>query len=80
MKTNTEEEKHFAEALTSFFNYVEVYGGKMKNNAVHVEGNMMLSNEKENALIQLLDLGMKAKKMNDAPVLESSSSDSLLVQ
>ena len=75
-----QEETEFINQARNFFTYMEMYGGKIKNNAVHVEGGLFLTNEKENALIQLLDLGMKAKKLNDNKQIETNQVDSLLVQ
>ncbi len=80
LTTRSDEEKAFIDEAKTFFNYMELYGGKMKNNAVHVEGAMVLSNESENALIQLLNLGMKAKKMKDATAAKVPPMDSALIQ
>jgi hypothetical protein len=83
VKTDEKEEADFMIDAKKFFTYVEFYGGKMKNNAVHLDGAVFLSNENENALIQILNLGMKAKKMNEekekieAP---NTTSDSSLIQ
>ncbi len=79
-KTHQNNDEEFMTEAKKFFNYIEFHGGTMKNDAVHVEGAMMLSNESENALIQLLDLGMKAKKMNDANEAEFEKADSTLIQ
>lgn len=79
-KPTNPEETELMNDLKKFFTYIEFYGGSMKNNAVHVEGALFLANENENALIQLLDLGMKAKKLNDSKNAEVPAVDSMEVQ
>ncbi len=79
-KPESKEEEEFMIEAKKLFTYIEFYGGKMKNNAVHVEGAMFLSNENENALIQLLDIGMKAQKMNEKKDATNPMSDSSSIQ
>lgn len=75
----SKEEEEFINNLKSFFTYVEMYGGKIKNNAIHNEGAVFLANENENSFIQLLNLGMKAKKLKEikdasnTPTIDSMS-------
>ena len=38
----------------------------MKGNANHLEGNLYFSNKEENAMIQLINLGIKMKKEQDS--------------
>lgn len=79
-KPSGPEEMELMNDVKKFFTYIELYGGSMKNNAVHVEGAVYLANENENALIQLLDLGMKAKKLSDSKKAEVPAVDSMDVQ
>ena len=39
---------------------------KVKENANHLEGNLYFSNKEENAMIQLINLGIKMKKEQDS--------------
>ncbi len=63
--TMSDEDKDVLKEFQKLFTYVIVYGGKMKGNANHFEGNLFFENKDENAMIQLLNLAMKAKKIID---------------
>jgi len=78
VKTDSKEDEAFINEVKKFFTYIELHGGTMKNNAVHLEGALVLSNKEENALLQFLDLGMKAKRMNDRKTPVVPSEDTLL--
>jgi hypothetical protein len=62
----TAEDKVLLTETKNMFTYIEMYGGKLKNNANHFEGNVFFSNKEENSLIQLLNQAMKLKKNEDA--------------
>jgi hypothetical protein len=68
-------EQQLMNDIKSMFTYAQIYGGKMKGNANHLEGNLYFSNKDENAMIQLINLGIKIKKAEDArktaPVVDS---------
>lgn len=66
MASKDESEQQLMNELKKMFTYAEVYGGKMKGNANHLEGNLYFSNKDENAMIQLINLGIKIKKAEDA--------------
>ena len=61
-----EANKQLMSELKTMFTYAQLYGGKMKGNANHLEGNLYFANKDENAMIQLIKLGIKAKKVQDA--------------
>lgn len=65
LESKEPEEMKLMEELRNMFTYAQVYGGKMKNNANHMEGNLYFTNKEENSMIQLLNLAMKAKKVSD---------------
>ncbi|HMN32334.1 MAG TPA: DUF4836 family protein [Chitinophagaceae bacterium] len=64
-KSMSDEDKDLLKEFQKLFTYAIVYGGKMKGNANHFEGNLFFENKNENAMIQLLNLAMKAKKIVD---------------
>jgi uncharacterized protein YacL (UPF0231 family) len=66
MEATSEIEKQLLADLQSMFTYAQIYGGKMKGNANHLEGNLYFSNKEENAMIQLINLGIKMKKEQDS--------------
>lgn len=66
MEATSEMEKQLLADLQSMFTYAQIYGGKMKGNANHLEGNLYFSNKEENAMIQLINLGIKMKKEQDS--------------
>lgn len=69
--------------LKSMFTYAEIYGGKLKNNANHLEGALYFQNKDENAMIQLINLGMKIKKLEDkknATAAEASKMEAEVVE
>lgn len=74
----TAEDKVLLTETKNMFTYIEMYGGKMKNNANHFEGNVFFSNKEENSLIQLLNLAMKLKKNEDAKQAKVPQSDTTI--
>ena len=80
MDGDTPEEKEFIQQLKTMFTYAEMHGGQMKKSATHMEGKIDMSNKNENALIQLLNLGMLAKKATDSKSTTEIPADSNLVQ
>lgn len=68
--------------LKSMFTYAEIYGGKMKNNANHMEGALYFQNKDENAMIQIINLGMKIKKLEDKKnaTAEASKEEAAVVE
>lgn len=80
MSGDTPEEKEFIQQMKAMFTYAEMHGGQMKKSATHMEGKLDLSNKNENALIQLLNLGMLAKKATDSKSAPQVPADSNLVQ
>jgi len=75
----TAEDKVLLTETKNMFTYIEMYGGKMKNNANHFEGNVFFSNKDENSLIQLLNLAMKLKKNEDAKQAKVPQTDTTIV-
>lgn len=74
----TAEDKELLTETKNMFTYIEMYGGKMKNNANHFEGNVFFSNKEENSLIQLLNLAMKLKKNEDAKQAKVPQADTTI--
>jgi hypothetical protein len=66
MDASTEEEKKLLNDVKGMFTFAQIFGGKMKGNANHLEGNLFFSNKDENSMIQLINLGIKIKKTEDA--------------
>lgn len=66
MNPASEQERQLVEEVKNMFTYAQLYGGKMKGNANHLEGYLNFSNKDENAMIQLINLAMKVKKAEDA--------------
>jgi hypothetical protein len=62
----TEDEKKLLAEVKQMFTFAQIYGGKMKGNANHLEGNLFFSDKNENSMIQLINLGIKIKKSEDA--------------
>lgn len=69
----TPEEKQLFADVQNLLTYAEMYGGKMKNNASHMQGNLFFVNKDENALIQLLNVAVKAKKIKDKKDAEAAT-------
>ena len=65
MDSKEEAEKQLMAELKNMFTYAQIFGGKMKGNANHLEGNLFFSNKDENSMIQLINLAIKAKKAED---------------
>ena len=74
----TAEDKALLTETKNMFTYIEMYGGKMKNNANHFEGNVFFNNKEENSLIQLLNLAMKLKKNEDAKQAKVPQADTTI--
>lgn len=72
----TPEEKQLFADVQNLLTYAEMYGGKMKNNASHMQGNLFFVNKDENALIQLLNVAVKAKKIKDKKDAEAATANS----
>jgi len=72
---STEDRELFNETV-NMFTYMEMHGGRLKNKANHMEGNVFFTNRKENSLIQLLNLAMKVKKSVDAKENQVPPADS----
>jgi hypothetical protein len=62
----TEDEKKLLAEVKQMFTFAQIFGGKMKGNANHLEGNLFFTDKNENAMIQLINLGIKIKKAEDA--------------
>ncbi|MBL7765847.1 MAG: DUF4836 family protein [Chitinophagaceae bacterium] len=63
--STTPEEKQLMTEVKNLMTYAEMHGGKLKNQANHLEGNLYFTNQEENSLIQIIDLGMKMKKISE---------------
>ncbi|MBK8143927.1 MAG: DUF4836 family protein [Bacteroidetes bacterium] len=66
IEPTTEDEKKLLAEVKQMFTFAQIYGGKMKGNANHLEGNLFFSDKNENSMIQLINLGIKIKKAEDA--------------
>ena len=66
IEPSNEDEKKLLAEVKSMFTFAQIYGGKMKGNANHLEGNLFFTDKNENAMIQLINIGIKVKKMEDA--------------
>ncbi|MBP6625182.1 MAG: DUF4836 family protein [Chitinophagaceae bacterium] len=65
IEADNAQEQALLNKAKNLINYVEMHGGQMKKGAVITDGNLRFANESENALIQLLDLAVEAKKLKD---------------
>jgi hypothetical protein len=74
---DTPEEKQLMTDIQNLLTYAEMYGGKMKNNAAHMQGNLYFANKEENALIQLLNVAIKAKKINDKKDADAATANTV---
>lgn len=72
-------EKEILQEVKKLCTYGIIYGGKMKGDANHFEGNLFFTNQDENAMIQLLNLGMKIKKTQDDKSKSTPQIDTLNV-
>ncbi len=80
MEADNAEEQALLDKAKNLMTYVEMHGGQMKKGAVITNGNLHFTNESENALIQLLDLAVDAKKLKDLETAKEPVVDSAFIQ